>query len=275
MMRPMKPPENPLAVPEPWDLVAPGYALDIVPIFEPFAEAALALAAPARDARIVDVACGPGTLSLLAAPRVATVDALDFSAAMLERCRERVAAAGLGNIELRQGDGQALPYPDGSFDAAFSMFGLMFFPARDRGLAELRRVLRPGGRAVVSSWQVAPEGTTMREIIEGLAQVMPNAPRPGVPGPLGDADVFAAELGAAGFREIAVHAVVHTDTAPSVDALWSSLQRSMAPLVMMKQRMPPAMFAQVEAAIVDRLRARFGSGPVPTPMPAWLGTGVA
>src|SRR3954466_207529 len=111
---------SPLAQPGPWNLVAAGYVGENVPLFEKYSEAALTLAAPKPDARIIDVACGPGTLSLLAARRVAHVEALDFSPDMLKQLEARAAAAKITNVAAREGDGEALPYPERSFDAAFS-----------------------------------------------------------------------------------------------------------------------------------------------------------
>src|SRR5262245_7747216 len=143
---------SPLSTPIPWDLVADEYALDVVPLFERFADAALDLAAPLEGRRVLDVACGPGTLALRAARLAEEVTALDFSAGMVRQLEAKAAAEGASNLRALQGDGQALPFPDERFDAAFSLFGLMFFPDRARGFAELRRVLVPGGRAVVSSW---------------------------------------------------------------------------------------------------------------------------
>src|SRR5512138_3140554 len=143
---------SPLAAPAPWDLVAPAYAEEVVPMFEVFAREALRLAAPPPGGRIVDVACGPGTVSVLAAQDGHRVDALDFSPGMIDKLRARIAALGLTGITPQIGDGQALPYADATADAGFSMFGLMFFPDRAKGFAELRRVLKPGARAVVSSW---------------------------------------------------------------------------------------------------------------------------
>jgi ubiquinone/menaquinone biosynthesis C-methylase UbiE len=71
---------------------------------------------------------------------------------MIARLRERAAREGVADIDARVADGCALPFPDASFDAGFSSFGLMFFPDRARGFGELLRVLRPGAQAVVSSW---------------------------------------------------------------------------------------------------------------------------
>src|SRR4051812_2249152 len=72
---------SPMGTPLPWNLVASAYANEIVPIFEQYASDALRLAAPSPGSRILDVACGPGTLSAVAAARGHQVDALDFSPA--------------------------------------------------------------------------------------------------------------------------------------------------------------------------------------------------
>ena len=144
---------SPLAAPGPWDLVAPAYSVDLVPQFENYSREALQLAALAPSSRIVDVAAGPGTLSILAAKAGHAVAALDFSSKMVAALRSRVEAEGLASrVDAREGDGMALPYEDASFDAGFSMFGLIFFPDRDRGFRELLRVVKPGAPVVVSSW---------------------------------------------------------------------------------------------------------------------------
>ena len=95
---------------------------------------------------VLDVACGPGTLAFLAARRGAEVMAVDFCAGMIGELAARLAETPAA-IEARVADGMDLPLESGAFDAAFSMFGLMFFPDRARGFAELHRVLRPGGVA--------------------------------------------------------------------------------------------------------------------------------
>ena len=127
------PPPSPLGTMEPWNLVATGYAAEALPYFQVFAKAALDCLNPGADARIVDVAAGPGTLSLLAAAAGMRVSAIDFSESMVAAFRERAQRANLmDRIDLRQGDGQQLPFESVAYDAAFSMFGLMFFPDRAR-----------------------------------------------------------------------------------------------------------------------------------------------
>ena len=138
-----------LSTPGPWNAVAEGYDAITRPAFETFTRDALALASPGPEARLLDVATGPGTLPVVAAGDVGSILAVDFSEEMLRLCRRNVAH--LPNVEVAHADGQALDL-DQAFDAAFSMFGLIFFEDRAAGFAGLHRALVPGGTAVVSAW---------------------------------------------------------------------------------------------------------------------------
>lgn len=119
-------------------------------LFEPWT-APMADAAEIRPGdRVLDVACGTGVLAREAARRVDSsgrVAGIDISPAMLA-----VAARIAPGIEWQQGDANALPFADGSFDAVVSQFGLMFFPNRPRALREMMRVLVPDGRMAVAVW---------------------------------------------------------------------------------------------------------------------------
>ena len=100
--------------------------------------------------RVLDVACGTGVLAREAASRVApngSVAGLDASPGMLA-----VAARLAPGIDWRQGTAESLPYPDRSFDAVVSQFGLMFFSDRRRALREMIRVLAAGGHLAVAVW---------------------------------------------------------------------------------------------------------------------------
>jgi demethylmenaquinone methyltransferase / 2-methoxy-6-polyprenyl-1,4-benzoquinol methylase len=102
----------------------------------------LTVAAAVRpDDRVLDVCCGTGDLAIAALPLAGAVVGLDFSEAMLERARRKAPV-----IDWVQGDALALPFADGSFDAATVGFGVRNVEDLERALAELRRVLRPGGR---------------------------------------------------------------------------------------------------------------------------------
>jgi len=249
-------------------------------MFEAYANDALRLAAVPPGARIVDVACGPGTLTLLAAQAGHPSDGIDFSPSMIERFDARKQALGITAATARVGDGQALPYSDATFGAAFSMFGLMFFPDRARGFRELRRVLVPGGRAVVSSWQRLEANPVLAAMFGALRETMgkllgPDAPRPGAQEmPLVEAAQCKAEMSEA-FADVEVHEIVHTQSYASGADAWHSLERTMAPLVLMRKNLGEERWARLAAAAKSAIIAAVGDGPVSAPMPAWFTVGVA
>ncbi len=99
---------------------------------------------------VLDVACGTGVVALTAARAGATVRGLDLAPALLERARENAALAGV-EIEFREGDAEALPCADASFDVVLSQFGHIFAPRPEVATAELLRVLKPGGTIAFST----------------------------------------------------------------------------------------------------------------------------
>ncbi len=105
--------------------------------------------------RVLDVATGSGNAAIAAARHGCTAVGIDYVPSLLERGRERAAAEGL-SVELLEGDAEALPFPDNSFDAVTSVFGCMFAPDHAQAAAELLRVCRPGGTIALASW--TPEG---------------------------------------------------------------------------------------------------------------------
>lgn len=270
---------SPVTLPQTWDLVAGAYAEEIVPVFEQYARDAVRLAAPAPGSRVVDVACGPGTLSFVAAAHGHPVDALDFSPQMIERLEAKKRATG-AQITAVVGDGQALPYADATFGAAFSMFGLMFFPDRAAGFRELRRVLVPGARAVVSSWTRLEDNPVLAAMFGALRETMgrlfgANAPKPGSGEmPLVTADLCRAEMSAV-FADVEVHAITHAQTAASLDDMWPGIVRTMAPIALMKKSLPPDKWAEISAAAEAAIRKELGDKPPVMPLPAWVTVGVA
>lgn len=105
--------------------------------------------------RVLDVACGNGNAALAAARRFAHVTGVDYVPALLARAGARAAADGL-RLEVREGDAEALPFPDGAFDVVLSTFGVMFTPDQERAAGELLRVCRHGGRIALANW--TPDG---------------------------------------------------------------------------------------------------------------------
>ncbi|MDE2614697.1 MAG: class I SAM-dependent methyltransferase [Burkholderiales bacterium] len=104
--------------------------------------------------RVLDVAAGNGNATLAAARRFARVTSTDYVPKLLERGAARAQAEGL-QIDFRLADAEALPFADASFDAALSTFGVMFVADPAAAAAELRRVVRPGGRIGLACWTPA------------------------------------------------------------------------------------------------------------------------
>lgn len=130
-----------------------GAALLMRPLFRRIADDVATLVPP--DATVLDVGCGPGHLALELARRAPglRVTGLDIDRAMIDRATanaERLPAPyAASHPEFVVGDVTALPFPDGSFDAVVTTFSMHHWADAESGLREVRRVLRPGGRAIV------------------------------------------------------------------------------------------------------------------------------
>jgi ubiquinone/menaquinone biosynthesis C-methylase UbiE len=267
------PTASPLASPEPWDLVAEGYVAENLTSFEAFAREALRLV-PTGGGEILDVATGPGSLALLAAQTTRRVYAVDFAETMLAQLRARAAAAGITNVEAQVADGQALPFPDGRFDAAYSMFGLIFFPDRARGLRELARVLRPGGRAVVSSWPPFDRVPCFGAMFAAMKAELPPSKTGDAPPVLGTAAEMTAEMTAAGFVSVEVHEHVVVPAVVTPVEMWRSFSRGGAPVVLMRRKMGEPAFAALSQRVAARLEETLGRSPIEVRLTALLGVGV-
>ncbi len=262
---------SPLATPLAWELVADDYAEVTAPFFENYAKIALDRAGVMSSTRVLDVAAGPGTLALLAARRGCQVTAVDFAPAMLERLRTRAQAG--ERVETLVADGQALPFPDNHFDAAFSLFGLIFFPERDRGFRELYRVLAPGGCGIITSWQPMERFPMLGDIYAALRHLLPEIPFGDGKAPLGELAQIVDEMTAAGFGSVTVEEISATAEAPSLDQAWNFLCRGSAPFCLLRRNIGEAAWAEVEKGILVALRERYGSGPQKMTMVANLGAG--
>jgi SAM-dependent methyltransferase len=143
------------------------------------------------EERVLDVACGTGNLTLPAARAGARVTGIDIAPALVAQLAERAAAEGLA-VDAREGDAEALPFADGSFDTVITMFGAMFAAHPQRAADEMLRVTRSGGRIALASWTPAGFIGQMLRVIVGYLP-----PPPGMPSVLlwGDPDVVRERLG--------------------------------------------------------------------------------
>jgi SAM-dependent methyltransferase len=101
---------------------------------------------------VLDVGTGTGVVAITAARAGARVTALDLTPALLEQARDNARIAQCEDIVWTEGDAEALPYADASFDVVLSQFGHMFAPRPELTVAEMRRVLKPGGRIAFATW---------------------------------------------------------------------------------------------------------------------------
>ena len=110
----------------------------------------VALVGPEPTARVLDVACGPGFLTMAFARRSARVQGIDATAALLERARAEARRRGLDHVQFDLGDAEALPFGDATFDVAACRAAFHHFERPERVLAEMRRVVTPDGRLLVA-----------------------------------------------------------------------------------------------------------------------------
>jgi SAM-dependent methyltransferase len=126
--------------------------------------------------QVLDVGAGNGNAALAAARRNAVVTAADYVPALLEGAAARAAASGL-RLTTREADAEALPFPDASFDAVLSVFGVMFVPRPERAASELVRVCRSRGRIGLVSWT---PGSFVGDMFRTIARHVPPPPMPSV-----------------------------------------------------------------------------------------------
>src|SRR5215470_5921516 len=125
-----------------WQRVAADYGDTFAAATRGFIEPLLDAACVGAQTRVLDVCCGPGLVAGAAAARKAITAGVDFSSAMLAIARDAQP-----RVEFSQGDAEALPYADGSFEAVVANFGVHHLPHPTAALVEMHRVLVPGGRA--------------------------------------------------------------------------------------------------------------------------------
>lgn len=205
-----------------WEKQAAGYE-------DFFGEVTKRLAVPLLDAaevgaekRVLDVATGPGYVAAKAAERGAATTGLDNSEAMLSVARRRNPA-----IEFRHGNVEALPFPDGSFDAVVGNFIMLHLGRPEQATAEFRRVLAPGGRLALTVWDVPENARLLGVLVDAVAAADAKTPEDIPVGPpifrFADEREFDRLLRSQGLEGVQVRTIAFSHASPSPDDLWRGL----------------------------------------------------
>ncbi len=210
-----------------WDRIAPGYDRNVTPTHMWLGNEGLRRAGLRAGMRFLDVAAGSGALSIPAGRLGARVLATDQSALMLERLEERARQEGLA-IETRVMDGHALELDDDSCDIAGSQFGVMLFADMPRGIREMARVVRPGGRVLMNVYGDPREIEFFALFVRAIQSVRPGFTGPPMDPPplpfqLQDPGKLRKELAAAGLRDVEVETITETLEFQTGKELWDWL----------------------------------------------------
>ncbi len=223
--------------------------------FGHYAEDLVARAELQEGDRLLDVACGTGIVPRAAAATgtpLGRITGLDMTPGMLA-----VAArvAGDTGAEWVEGDATAMPFEDGSFDVLTCQQGLQFFPDRDAGAREFRRVLAPGGRALVACWTAIEDQTAHNAYMAAIAPFEPDLAGVGsAPFAFSDADALAALLEGAGFAQVDVVRVEHVARFASAGEFVRSFAEG-SPLALALAGMPPERDTAMREAALPALAA--------------------
>lgn len=254
-----------------WNTVIGGYERVFGPLTAQTVAPLLDAAGVGAGRRVLDVCTGHGVMAAAAAGRGALVEGIDFAGEVVAAARRNVPA-----VEFRQGDAQALPYPDDTFDAALCGYGVMHVPEPGRVLAEMRRVLKPGGRIALSVWERPAENNGYGLLFGAIrAKGRLDVPLPHGPDffQFGDPAAMTGALAGAGFANVAATPVPQSwrfaRAGDLLDAILQGAVRSRALL----HAQHPAAFAAIEGAVADGMeRFRQGDG-YDVAMPALVGSG--
>lgn len=251
---------------EAWETRAAPYAASLVALTAPGAAHLLDAAGVTSGTRVLDVATGPGVVALAAVDRGADVVAVDQSEAMVALAADRLS-------DVRRAPADALPFPDGAFDAVVAGFLLNHLARPAAVLQELARVLRPGGRLAMSVWDLPGENAALGLFGPVAARLGIAAAAPPGPDPATFADEGALRDLLAGLEDVRVDRPTWSlvvDPSGWFDAVGASTPRTGAVMAAAGERL-----AELRAAYVEEARGRFGreDGTVELPVAAVIGSG--
>jgi ubiquinone/menaquinone biosynthesis C-methylase UbiE len=231
-----------------WQNAAAGYDATFARATAQFATVLLDAAGVAEGSQVLDLCCGTGLVAAAASRRGAVPTGLDFSPAMLA-----VARRAHPHLRFDEGEAEALPYPDRSFDAVVANLGIHHVPRPEQAITEALRVLRPGGRLTFTSWAVPDDNVAWRLLFDAIRAhgdlVAANAPPSG--GNLGTSAAVLRLLQNAGFAVCRAASVQREWLVDEPRDIVVGLARGTVRTAALIAAQPVGALPAIEAAVAD------------------------
>jgi len=205
-----------------WERRAPAYDRFFGAITTRLVEPLLDAASVGPGARVLDVATGPGYVAAAAAERGASVVGVDLAPSMLDMARDLHPG-----LDFREADAQSLPFEDASFDAVLGNFVIVHLGRPEQAAAEFARVLRPGGKVALTTWDLPDRARVLGVLLDALGDTGAAPPADLPVGPnffrFADDGEFDALLAEHGLDDRRVHTIAFTHRLPTAADLWDGL----------------------------------------------------
>ncbi len=255
-----------------WEERVEGYAGFFGAVTGRLVEPLLDVARVGPKTRVLDVATGPGYVAAEAARRGATVCGVDVAEAMVAR-----AGAEHPGVEFRQADAQSLPFAEGAFDAVVGNFGLPHFGRPELAVAEGVRVLAPGGRLALTTWDVPTEMRMFGVFLEAVGEAGAGPPDGLPPGPdvfrFSDDGEFRRLFEAQALVDVEVRRVAFTHPVRSFEDFWRALQRGTVRMASLVLEQSEETRERIRTALERRLAAYDANGVFDVPVSVKLAAG--
>jgi SAM-dependent methyltransferase len=221
--------------------------------------------------RMLDVCCGPGYVAAQGARQGAEVTGLDFSSAMIAR-----AKAHYPQPHFQEGDAQALPFADAAFDAVSMNYGLLHLDQPERALAEVARVLRPGGRFAFTVW-APPNQTLGFQMVLGAIEAHGRMDVPLPPGPpffqFSDPAAVRSALEHVGLRDVQSTIVPQVWRFARAEEIFDAMLHGTVRTAALLRAQSPQALESIRSAITSKAAEFAKAGGIELPMPSVLSSG--